>query len=188
MEIIILDIPPEGLTLDFDASRDEWFRRLLMDSLGDVFEEGDRATLDIRLERLDEDVDLKGTLTLVSHPTCDRCLERYREEMIIPLKTHLAPLYENERQREREMEEGVEVELVKEDLDFSYYEGDRIHLDEVISEQLVLAQPMKHLCSENCKGLCQRCGKNLNEGPCSCREEHIDHRWDALKKFKVASK
>lgn len=188
MELVISDIPEEGLQLEFDHSKDAWFKRVLTDTLGDSFGEGDQAHLTLSIQKFGDDLEIEGQLFIVSHPTCDRCLEQYREETIVPIHSHMTPLYENERQREREMEEGVEVELVKEDMEFSYYEGDRIHLDEIINEQLVLSQPMKHLCSEECKGLCQQCGQNLNEGSCSCREEHLDPRWEVLKNFKVAQK
>ena len=48
----------------------------------------------------------------------------------------------------------------------------------------VLAVPMKNLCSEDCKGLCPKCGKNLNEGLCNCNEENIDPRWETIQKLK----
>ena len=38
----------------------------------------------------------------------------------------------------------------------------------------------KYLCSEDCKGLCQHCGADLNEGDCGCSQENIDPRWAAL--------
>jgi uncharacterized protein len=44
---------------------------------------------------------------------------------------------------------------------------------------------MKKLCSEDCKGLCPSCGKNLNDGPCNCAEEIIDPRWELLQKLKT---
>jgi uncharacterized protein len=181
LEILIEDIPESGLTVEADASQGGWFKQILTEALGESFGEDALAHLKLKLTRSDEEVDLKGDLIVTSSPTCDRCLKQYRQERTIPLVAHMTPLYENERQREREMDEGMVGEVVKEDEEFSYYEGDRIHLDEVVAEQLVLAEPMKHLCSENCQGLCQRCGKDLNEGPCNCVEEHVDPRWAPLK-------
>ncbi|MBR2488852.1 MAG: DUF177 domain-containing protein, partial [Clostridia bacterium] len=40
--------------------------------------------------------------------------------------------------------------------------------------------PMKHLCSEKCKGICSKCGKNLNDGKCECPEKEIDPRLQIL--------
>lgn len=49
--------------------------------------------------------------------------------------------------------------------------GDEIiDLTEGIREDIMLGLPLKNLCSEDCKGLCPKCGKNLNDGPCGCPE------------------
>jgi uncharacterized protein len=58
-----------------------------------------------------------------------------------------------------------------------------VELDEVIREQLILAVPDYPLCREECLGLCPRCGKDLNEGPCGCRSAP-DPRWSALEPLK----
>ncbi|MCK4236882.1 MAG: DUF177 domain-containing protein, partial [Candidatus Krumholzibacteria bacterium] len=52
-----------------------------------------------------------------------------------------------------------------------------------VREAVILELPMKFLCSENCKGLCSRCGANLNEGDCGCNLRSGDSRWDVLKKL-----
>ncbi len=56
-----------------------------------------------------------------------------------------------------------------------------IDLDELFREEVILRVPTKHLCSDTCKGLCENCGKNLNEGDCSCQKGHIDSRLEILK-------
>ncbi len=53
-------------------------------------------------------------------------------------------------------------------------------LDGMVREELLLAVPEHVLCREDCRGLCAKCGKDLNEGPCSCEPEP-DPRWDALR-------
>jgi uncharacterized protein len=53
----------------------------------------------------------------------------------------------------------------------------------MIREELILAVPEYVLCREECRGLCPRCGKDLNEGPCACRPEP-DPRWAALEALK----
>ena len=52
-------------------------------------------------------------------------------------------------------------------------------LDEVVTTAFVLAMDTKNLCSEDCKGLCAKCGADLNLGPCGCRPD-VDPRWAAL--------
>jgi DUF177 domain-containing protein len=48
-------------------------------------------------------------------------------------------------------------------------------------EELVLTVPSYAACKEDCRGLCPRCGINLNEQDCQCSEEDVDPRWDALR-------
>jgi uncharacterized protein len=61
--------------------------------------------------------------------------------------------------------------FAKDDFEFSFYEGDRFDLSEIVREQIALARPMKTLCKADCAGLCQRCGKDLNLGPCPCPKD-----------------
>lgn len=183
-EIIVEDIPAEGL--DISASEaDPWFRGIVKDALGDAFGEGDSAGLSLHIDRLEGNVNVQGAVTFSAHPACDRCLARYEYVEELPLHTVLAPLYESRRQQE--MENAEEVELVKEDLEFQYYEGDRFDLAEVVREHIVLNEPMKHLCSDECKGICQRCGKDLNEGQCGCPEERNSGSFAVLKDFRPNS-
>lgn len=46
-----------------------------------------------------------------------------------------------------------------------------------------LELPQRYLCREDCRGLCPTCGKNLNEGPCGCREDNGDPRMDVLRRL-----
>lgn len=55
--------------------------------------------------------------------------------------------------------------------DIFLLEGDYIDVDEVTVTAFVLNMEQRFLCSEDCKGLCDKCGKNLNEGPCDCKAE-----------------
>ena len=59
-----------------------------------------------------------------------------------------------------------------------------IDLDPVIVEEVALRLPLYRLCSEDCPGLCPRCGKNLKDGPCGCSEKkEIDPRLKKLQKL-----
>ncbi|MEP6923612.1 MAG: DUF177 domain-containing protein [Pyrinomonadaceae bacterium] len=77
-----------------------------------------------------------------------------------------------------------ETELNAVDLSLSVYDGDRIDLDEIVREQVLLNLPMHVLCQDDCAGLCEKCGTNKNTNSCSCHETEIDPRWSALKKIK----
>jgi uncharacterized protein len=129
-------------------------------------------------------VTIDGVLSFESTRQCDRCLGEFKEKRDLRIHTVLIP---SSSLDERHMDKD-EIELKAEDLEFGYYDGDRIDLSGVVKEHLVLGRPMKYLCSEGCKGLCQKCGKDLNAGPCGCVEKRTDSRWDALKDIKFPSK
>lgn len=58
---------------------------------------------------------------------------------------------------------------------------EKLDLDELLREDILLDMPSKFLCSPECRGICPRCGKNLNEGPCGCGSHEIDPRLQVLK-------
>ena len=89
---------------------------------------------------------------------------------------------------EREYSLSMERTLVRElfDLDderFIQVEGDELDLGEIARTEVILSVPGKFLCKPDCKGICDRCGANLNETSCDCYKEKIDPRLAALKDF-----
>lgn len=62
-------------------------------------------------------------------------------------------------------------------------ESDTVELDEILVPELLLDLEMTVLCREDCKGLCPKCGKNLNDGDCGCRRREIDPRLAVLQQF-----
>ena len=59
----------------------------------------------------------------------------------------------------------------EENPDYFLLEGDELDLEELLETVFILNMDTRFLCRDDCKGLCSRCGKNLNEGPCDCRTE-----------------
>lgn len=105
---------------------------------------------------------LEGTAETTLELTCDRCLKPFSQDLALPVSTLLA--------EELEDEENDEIVLL---------EDGAADLDEIFTTALVLSMDAKHLCSEDCKGLCPTCGADLNLGPCQCRKEP-DPRFAAL--------
>jgi uncharacterized protein len=68
--------------------------------------------------------------------------------------------------------------------DIYQYSGDHLELAPMLREQLILASPMHPLCQDDCLGLCTRCGKDLNEGPCLCPAESRGGPFDILRTLK----
>ena len=112
-------------------------------------------------------IPLTATCKLTVEGACARCLKPVSETLEIEFKRTVAAKLEAE-------DEDDEYLLVTEDC---------IDVGEPIEDETVLSLPARLLCSEDCKGLCQKCGANLNFGKCSCPENEIDPRWAALKKL-----
>jgi uncharacterized protein len=68
--------------------------------------------------------------------------------------------------------------------DYIIIEDKKLDLLPTVEEEIMLEMPSRTLCKEDCRGLCQKCGKNLNEGDCDCDFFEIDPRWEKLKNFK----
>jgi uncharacterized protein len=77
-----------------------------------------------------------------------------------------------------------EVGLSEADLSVSLLEDEKIDLKELAREQILLNLPEQIFCTEDCKGLCDKCGANRNLINCNCEEKEIDPRWAALKNLK----
>lgn len=71
-------------------------------------------------------------------------------------------------------------ENASEDEDVILFEDTRIDIDEIVANNFLMNVEGKYLCSEDCKGLCQTCGADLNMGECGCSHDTIDPRWSAL--------
>lgn len=67
--------------------------------------------------------------------------------------------------------------------DYAIIEDGFLDMDEQLREQMEMEFPIRFLCREDCRGLCPRCGKNLNEGACSCDTKEIDPRLAPLQEL-----
>ena len=110
---------------------------------------------------------MTGNVRTTLHGVCDRCAQDFEKDVELPIDVVLVTELSNE-----ENEDEWVFPLV----------GDDADLEDIIRTVFVLNMDSKLLCSEDCKGLCCRCGKNLNDGPCSCEKE-LDPRFAALKQL-----
>ncbi|MGA7350598.1 MAG: DUF177 domain-containing protein [Acidobacteriaceae bacterium] len=74
----------------------------------------------------------------------------------------------------------TERALVVPETEIGYYQEGGLVLEDVLREQVLLTLPVRTLCRPDCKGLCPRCGRNLNTEPCTCETAPVDVRWSAL--------
>ena len=97
---------------------------------------------------------LRGVIRAGLHCACDRCAREFDRDVEIPLDVPLATELQDE-----------------ESPDYFLLEGDELDLDEVLETSFILGLEPRFLCREDCKGLCPRCGADLNLGPCGCKPE-----------------
>ena len=112
-------------------------------------------------------LELTGELTTTLHGVCDRCASEFTRAVQIPIHAVLVS--------EEELEQ-AEDEWV-----CGIHDG-CADLTDIITTAFVLNMDSQLLCRPDCKGVCFRCGKNLNEGPCGCRKEP-DSRFAVLQQL-----
>lgn len=105
---------------------------------------------------------LEGTARSVLELQCDHCGKTFSREHVVVLDNLVA--------QELEDEENDDILLL---------EGTELDLDETAGTAFILAMDTKNLCSDDCKGLCAKCGADLNFGPCGCGPD-VDPRLAAL--------
>jgi uncharacterized protein len=123
-----------------------------------------------------KDIRLRGRLSAKLELQCARCLEPVPQDVNREFELLYRPL-------------GVdagrdELSVTDAEAEIGYYQGDGILLEDVLREQVLLALPLKVTCSEDCRGLCLHCGKNLNQEQCSCTVPMEDPRWAALREIR----
>jgi len=76
--------------------------------------------------------------------------------------------------------ESAERSITADETEIGYYHKSGLVLEDVLREQVLLSLPARTLCRQDCKGLCPRCGLNLNTETCTCDTAPADPRWSAL--------
>ncbi|MDO5416024.1 MAG: DUF177 domain-containing protein [Lachnospiraceae bacterium] len=123
----------------------------------------------------DKKMTVTGEAKLALMIPCDRCLELVKVPFELSIEEELDM---NQSDEER-------VEALDEQ---PYISGYYLDVDQLVGNELMLNLPMKVLCREDCKGICNQCGQNLNHGTCSCDSSVPDPRMsviqDIFKQFK----
>ena len=135
---------------------------------GAAFEEPVKVELSV--SKSQDQLICRGKVITPVKLECSRCLVVYEENLSSDLDfvVNLAGT-----------PEGIDID------EDSYFMADPssafFEIDDLVREVIILAVPLKPLCSEDCKGLCPICGTDLNRSQCSCVKKEADPRWDKLK-------
>lgn len=93
---------------------------------------------------------------------CDRCLDEF------------------DREFHDSFEHILVTNLNTDNDEYIIVEDFQLDLDALVLDDILLTLPSKLLCSEDCKGLCTKCGQNLNKDSCECKDDFVDPRFAVL--------
>ncbi len=141
------------LDFQFDFSKEE---------IDGVFPFTTPVYLKGEIKNVAEIVSLSAEATFSLDVYCSRCAEGVTYDMEVPIEHILVSELQNE-----ETDEFIVTENMK------------LDIEQLTLEDIYFALPSKFLCDDDCKGLCPKCGANLNEGPCECKKD-IDPRFEAI--------
>lgn len=165
MKVIISEIPEEGLELELEEriSSDEFITIL------------SPVHASIRFDKKGSEVIVSGTTRGNIKLQCSRCLKTFD----ISIESHIDVVYRPTAEINKE----EHYELKGDELNTGFYKNDALDTEDLLKEQLMLNIPMKPLCYEDCKGLCPKCGIDLNVSQCQCETSEIDPRLAVLKQL-----
>jgi len=176
MNFRLEDIPREGLEADFSEGED-WLDERLRGEKKITFRFLAPIRVHLKLSKSGSMVQVKSRLETKVELLCARCLEPFSLALNSDFSTIFKP--------RPNFPLPEELELTREDLASDFYDGEEIDLTSFVQDQLLLTLPQKALCREECRGLCPRCGKNLNREVCQCPTGLMDPRFQALRNLKV---
>ncbi|HTD55307.1 MAG TPA: DUF177 domain-containing protein [Silvibacterium sp.] len=119
-----------------------------------------------------EDIRLRGNYQGEFEIPCARCLDPVAHALKGDFDLLFRPLGADADSSERS--------ITTPETEIGYYQDGGLALEDVVREQVFLSLPARSLCGEDCKGICPRCGKNLNSESCTCDTAPVDPRWSAL--------
>ena len=114
------------------------------------------------------EVHITGHMHVVVLIPCDRCLQDVRTAFDLDI----------DRTVDFKDSDQARIESLDE---MSYIEHSELDVDLLVYNEILLHFPMKTLCREDCKGLCLRCGQDLNKGECGCDRESLDPRMSVIR-------
>lgn len=149
----LLNSSNEVISIDYNLPMDDFMYSTYKPLINGVNVKG-KAYQKVGVVYLDLDVDFDF------EGICDRCADKFEKKFSLSINKIIVQKMENENDDYD---------------DYLVVENNILNLDDLVNEEIQLFLPAKMLCKENCKGLCQKCGKNLNYEKCECERE-IDPR------------
>lgn len=164
MKVLLSDITEDGLDIEFEETLET-----------DAFRTFSPVKAKLRVDKVSSEILVNGSIRALVEMQCSRCLNNFTNKTDININVVYHPVDELKGEDRHEIKD--------DELDTGFYRDEQLDTNELLKEQMILNMPMKPLCSESCRGICLRCGKNLNIDTCECRQEEPDPRLVELKKL-----
>jgi uncharacterized protein len=177
MKVGLAQIKTGENAFHFSTEQDAWLRELAerLAKTGAVIPGS--IDVDLQLTKLEPDYYLRGHLKFEVDQTCARCAETFSLPILHKVELGMAHVG-------TAAVEGVLSEE-SEELDINYFEGTDLDFGPIIEEQVLLSLPYRAMCQEDCKGICQNCGADLNKGSCRCPKVNPVHAFAGLSQLKL---
>ena len=175
MRIRVDEIPDSGRFLHFHWDQNRFRQYLPPDDPVEI-ELVRPVNVDLEIHKRPDHIRIIGAIESILRLTCHRCLNVFKWSLHERVDVFLV--------EDKKLPEEEETELEIDELEYEFFDGEIIELDHLVAEQIFLALPYKVLCSERCKGLCPKCGTNLNEETCNCDRSSSVSPFAALEEIK----
>jgi uncharacterized protein len=177
MKLMVSQMAEGENSFHFDSLQDKWLAEAVVGWQSREMQVEGPVVVDVKVTKLEPDYYLKGKLGMTLRLACARCAESFTSPVQHGFDLALAHVAQAR---------GRQVTLAEEseELDISFFEGNELDIEPLLAEQFVLSLPYRALCRPDCRGMCQRCGKNLNLGDCGCRAENPLNPFAVLKNIK----
>jgi len=164
VKITVSEIPEEGLELE-----------LKEDISSDLLKFLSPVSAKIRIDKQESEIFVRGFISCQVEQQCSRCLKSFGAKITSNLNVVYRPFDYMGREEHYELKE--------DELETGFFKNDTLDTDDLLREQVFLNISMKPLCSSDCKGLCPRCGADLNATSCTCKTPEIDSRLAVLEQL-----
>lgn len=162
----------------YNSDKETWLKDVMKHVQTEGAELYGPLSVDLNFTKLEPDYYLRGDLKYSLSQPCSRCAEVVKRDIAHHFELALSQVGTSRTPVKEKAEEENEA------VDTIIFHGPEIVLDPVIEEQVILSVPYLSLCKDDCKGICQKCGKNLNEADCQCSKASTDGAFSVLKNLK----
>lgn len=121
---------------------------------------------DLKIEYMEGIIRVRGSVKGSYTAQCGRCLKNIKDSFAIDIEENF-----------------MHMSADNDNIDDYLYDGSHIDLTIPLIDNIMLSFPHVLVCSEDCKGLCEMCGTDLNEKQCSCEKHEINIKMEKLKDF-----